>query len=190
MLKGIDRPACEPFAVNAPASTLITQRLILRNLTREDAPALAHILGDPEVMRFSVRGVMSERDTRAFIEHCQASYQTQGFGPWAVIERSSSTLLGFCGLNAERVDGADEIELGYRLAPEWWGKGLATQAAHAALSHSFDVLKLKAVIAIVEPANVASVRVIQKLGFEHYVHSQYHRRGVRIYRMTAQEWAG
>ena len=173
--------------MNSHSPTLITKRLILRNLMLEDAPALAHILGHPEVMRFSVPGVMSEADTLAFIERCQVSYRELGFGPWAVIERSSLTLVGFCGLNAERVDGADEIELGYRLAFEWWGKGLATEAAQCAVSYSFGVLKLKSLIAIVEPANVASVRVIQKLGFDGFVHSQYHRRGVRIYRMSGQD---
>jgi RimJ/RimL family protein N-acetyltransferase len=167
---------------------LVTERLVLRQLTPEDTSALARILGDPDVMRHSVGGVLSENATREFIEWCRLSYREHGFGPWAVVEQSTSLLAGFCGLNAERVEDADEIELGYRLAPGFWGKGLGTEAARSALAYGFDTLHLPGVIAIVEPANAASVRVIKKLGFGGYIHSQYHRRGVRIYRMTAGQW--
>lgn len=169
--------------------SLHTERLILRELSPEDTPALARILGDAEVMRHSVRGVLSERQTGEFIDGCRHSYRQYGFGPWAVVDRSSLTLAGFCGLNAERVDDVDEIEIGYRLAPEFWGKGLGTEAARAALSHGFDTVGIASMIAIVEPANVASVKVIQKLGFSGFIHSQYHRRSVRIYRMSAQQWS-
>ncbi len=175
--------------MNTSTSTVQTERLILRDLTVDDAPALAKILGDAEVMRHSVSGVLSEQATGEFIDWCRHSYRQNGFGPWAVVEKSSSTLAGFCGLNAERVDDADEIEIGYRLAPRFWGKGLGTEAARGALTHGFAKLRIESLIAIVEPANVASVKVIQKLGFSGFIHSQYHRHGVRIYRMNAQQWA-
>lgn len=175
--------------VEAADTLLETERLMLRRLTPDDRPALAQILGDSEVMQYSVAGVLSEKATGEFIEWCQYSYQQHGFGPWAVVEKSSAALAGFCGLNAERVDDADEIELGYRLAPAFWGRGLGTEAARAALRFGFEQLNVASVIAIVQPANVASVAVIQKLGFGGYVHSQYHRRAVRIYRMTALQWA-
>lgn len=175
--------------MNTSTSTLQTERLILRDLTDDDTPALAKILGDAKVMRHSVSGVLSEQATGEFIDWCRHSYRQNGFGPWAVVEKSSSTLAGFCGLNAERVDDADEIEIGYRLAPGFWGKGLGTEAARGALAHGFETLRIESLIAIVEPANVASVKVIQKLGFSGFIHSQYHRHGVRIYRMNAQQWA-
>jgi len=170
-------------------SALRTDRLILRELTSDDTSHLARILGDAEVMRHSVRGVMSEKSTGEFIEWCRQSYREHGFGPMAVVDKSTSTLAGFCGLNAERVDGADEVEIGYRLATAWWGRGLGTEAARATLTHAFGRLGVDSLIAIVEPTNAASVKVIQKLGFSGFIHSQYHRRGVRIYRMTEQQWA-
>ncbi len=170
-------------------SALRTDRLILRELTPDDTPALARILGDAEVMRHSVHGVMSEQSTGEFIEWCRHSYRQHGFGPMAVVDKSSSTLAGFCGLNAEQVDGADEVEIGYRLATAWWGRGIGTEAARATLAHAFGRLGVDSLIAIVEPTNVASVKVIQKLGFSGFIHSQYHRRGVRIYRMTEQQWS-
>jgi RimJ/RimL family protein N-acetyltransferase len=170
-------------------SALRTDRLILRELSGDDTQALASILGDAEVMRHSVRGVMSEKSTGEFIEWCRHSYREHGFGPMAVVDKSTSTLAGFCGLNAERVEGADEIEIGYRLATAWWGRGIGTEAARATLTHAFGRLGIDSLIAIVEPTNVASVKVIQKLGFSGFIHSQYHRRGVRIYRMTEPQWS-
>lgn len=168
---------------------LHTERLILREFTPDDTPALARVLGDPEVMRHSVGGVLSEQATGKFIDWCRHSYHQHGFGPWAVVDKSSSTLAGFCGLNAERVDEEDEIEIGYRLATSFWGKGLGTEAARGALSHGFDKLGIDSLIAIVEPANIASVKVIQKLGFSGFIHTQYYRHGVRIYRMNARQWS-
>jgi len=168
---------------------LHTERLILRELTPDDTPALAQILGDAEVMRHSVAGVLSEKATGEFIDWCRMSYRERGFGPWAVVEQSTSTLAGFCGLNAERVDEKDEVDIGYRLATGFWGKGLGTEAARSAMSYGFEQLGLSSLIAIVQPTNLASVNVIKKLGFGGFVHSQYHRQGVRIYRMTAQQWA-
>ena len=168
---------------------LHTERLILRELTPDDTPALAQMLGDAEVMRHSVAGVLSEKATGEFIDWCRISYRERGFGPWAVVEQSTSTLAGFCGLNAERVDEKDEVEIGYRLATGFWGKGLGTEAARSAMSYGFEQLGLSSLIAIVQPTNLASVNVIKKLGFGGFVHSQYHRQGVRIYRMTAKQWA-
>lgn len=175
--------------MNTPIPSVTTERLILRELMPDDTAALALILGDPDVMRHSVRGVLSEQATREFIDWCRLSYRQHGFGPWAVVDKSTSTLAGFCGLNAERVDDADEIEIGYRLASGFWGKGLGTEAARGALTHGFDTVGIDSLIAIVQPANVVSVKVIQKLGFSGYIHSQYHRQGVRIYRMNAQQWS-
>jgi RimJ/RimL family protein N-acetyltransferase len=172
-----------------PAGALLqTHHLTLRELTLADGPALSPILADPDVMRYSVRGVMTAHATHEFIQWCMESYAESGFGPWAVIHKASGTLVGFCGLNQERVDGADEIELGYRLAPPFWGRGLATEAVRATLEHGFNVLGLGSVIAIVQTPNVASVRVIQKTGFNSFVYSQYHRLAVRIYRMTREQW--
>lgn len=167
---------------------LHTDRLLLRELTAQDVPALAAILADTQVMRHSVGGVMSEKATREFVAGCVFSYQANDFGPWAVIEKTSSTLIGFCGLNAEPVEGVEEVEIGYRLARAYWGRGLATEAATATRDHAFGCLGIDSLIAIVEPENIASINVIEKLGFNTFIHSQYHRRGVKIYRMTRPRW--
>ncbi|MEE4754557.1 GNAT family N-acetyltransferase [Pseudomonas alliivorans] len=169
-------------------NTTRTDRLVLRDFEVADVPALAGILGDPHVMRYSVRGVLSEQATGEFVRNCMHAYSADGFGPQAVIEVETNRLIGFCGLNAEQVDQVMEVEIGYRLAPSYWGRGLASEAALATLRHGFQTLQLASVIAIVQPENIASVRVLHKAGFRDYIHSQYHRLGVRIYRLTLEQW--
>ncbi|MBP0943620.1 GNAT family N-acetyltransferase [Pseudomonas alliivorans] len=169
-------------------NTTRTDRLVLRDFEVADVPALAGILGDPHVMRYSVRGVLSEQATGEFVRNCMHAYSADGFGPQAVIEVETNRLIGFCGLNAEQVDQVMEVEIGYRLAPSYWGRGLASEAALVTLRHGFETLQLASVIAIVQPENIASVRVLHKAGFRDYIHSQYHRLGVRIYRLTLEQW--
>lgn len=175
--------------MNLQPLALPTPRLVIRHFQTADVPALAAVLGDAQVMRFSVRGVMDERAVGEFVHNCMACYHADGFGPMAVVEVESAQLIGFCGLNAEMVDGAREVEIGYRLSPRFWGRGLATEAVEASLRHGFETLGLGSIIAIVQPQNVASVRVLHKVGFHDYIHSQYHRLGVRIYRLTGSQWA-
>ncbi|MCD5991765.1 GNAT family N-acetyltransferase [Pseudomonas sp. CDFA 553] len=167
---------------------LETQRMILRQLSSADVPPMTQILINPEVMRYSVRGVLGESATAEFIDWSLQSYAHHGFGPWAVVEKASGVLMGFCALNRESVDGVEEVEIGYRLAPQFWGRGLATEIVRATLGYGFEHLGLRSIIAIVQPANVASVRVIQKVGFNAFVYSQYHRLGVKIYRLNRDEW--
>jgi RimJ/RimL family protein N-acetyltransferase len=174
--------------MNTDDVVLHTERLTLRPLTRADVQPMAKILGDPHVMRYSVRGTLNEAATAEFVLWSIQSYALCGFGPWAVDDKATGALIGFCALNQENVDGAEEVEIGYRLAQPFWGQGLATEIVRATLAYGFESLGLRSIIAIVQPANVASVRVIQKVGFNAFVYSQYHRLGVRIYRLNREEW--
>ncbi len=166
-----------------------TARLLIRPLSLEDVPALSAILGDPEVMKHSVRGVCDEAATRQFVEWCLASYESQGVGPWALVERDSSALVGFCGIGPERVGDTEEINLGYRLARRFWGRGLATESAHAVLTYAFEVKGCESVVVIIEPAHLASLRVAGKCGFHRYQEIEFHGRPVRLYRMTRDAWS-
>ncbi|HSJ87148.1 MAG TPA: GNAT family N-acetyltransferase, partial [Anaerolineales bacterium] len=87
---------------------------------------------------------------------------------YAVIERSSSGLIGYCGLfHFPDVNGQEEIELGYRLKRAAWGQGYATQAARAVRDFAFHALNIKRLIALIDPENVSSIRVAEKIGM-HY----------------------
>src|SRR5207244_1125915 len=93
-----------------------------------------------------------------------ADYQKHGFGRWACVLKSSGEVVGFAGL--KYLHDLEEVDLGYRLLPNYWGFGLATKAARAALDHGFTRLGLHRIIGLVLPENVASVRVLGKCGLK------------------------
>lgn len=161
---------------------LETPRLILREFKIEDCQEIAPILANPRVMKFSSTGALSAAQTQEKIESFMASYAKYGFGKWAVILKETSSIIGYCGLAVEILDGQEIIEIGYRLDEPFWGKGFATEAASAALQHSFKNLKIAEIIGIVSPENVASVRVLKKLGMRCDRQTIFHGFNVDIYR--------
>ncbi|ERO60652.1 GNAT family N-acetyltransferase [Pseudomonas piscis] len=165
-----------------------TPRLIGRPLSREDLPALTAILSDPWVMKHSLRGVCDEQATSRFIDECLVCYAEQGMGPWALVERGTGELLGFCGVSPEQVGGVQEANLGYRLARRFWNRGLATEAVRGVLALVFGPLGLDCVVVIIEPDHGASLRVAEKAGFSEYQQMEFHQRPVRLYRMGGQHW--
>lgn len=97
-----------------------TERLVARQLSLQDVPALTEILSDPEVMKYSVRGVCDEGATRKFIDWCIGCYSSHGIEPWALLEKISGGLIGFSGVGPELVNDVEETNLGYRLARRFW----------------------------------------------------------------------
>lgn len=167
-----------------------TDRLLIRSLELEDAADLVHVLGDPEVMRFSIKGICTLEDIRQFIERAMSSYEERGFGQWALVEKTSSRVIGYCGFGLLTIEDAQQIEIGYRLARQYWGQGFITEAACKVLAYGFGQLALETIVAIIQPENVGSVRVAEKAGFNHFKESRYHGRDVRIYRKKLSEWIG
>lgn len=161
-----------------------TERLLVRQLSRDDLPALTVILSDPAVMKFSVRGVCDEAATAEFIDWCLGCYTSHGFGPWALIEKSSGEFVGFCGVGPEQIAGIEEVNLGYRLAQRFWNQGFATEAVIGTLDHAFSRLGCHSVVVIIEPEHKASVRVCEKAGFVHFENTEFHGRSVRLYRLS------
>src|SRR4051794_15579301 len=113
-------------------------------------------------MRYVATGPMADLAvTERLIDDYSAHQRRHGYSFWAIIERSSGTLIGDSGLYRTP---AGEVELGYTLGTEWWRRGYATEAAGQWLSAAFGELGLPEVVALAEPANVASVHVLEKLG--------------------------
>ena len=166
-----------------------TERLLIRPFCLEDVTQLASILSDPEVMRYSVRGICDDAATRKFIEWCISCYESHGVGPWALIDKKSSDLIGFCGVSPEVVDNAEEINLGYRLAKRYWGVGLASESARAALIYAFSKKHVDSVVAIVEPEHIASRRVAEKVGFSNYKNVEFYGKPIRLYRLNHDQWS-
>lgn len=159
-----------------------TRRMHIRTLSASDVPELAAILADPEVMRHSVRGVLTECQTREFVDWCVSLYRERGFGPCALVKKQSEALVGFCGLSPESIDGAEEIHVGYRLGQQFWRQGLATEAVSAVVASGFRQHALPVIAAIVEPEHIASVRVLEKSGFSTFEQKVFRGRQVRVYR--------
>jgi [ribosomal protein S5]-alanine N-acetyltransferase len=145
-----------------------TERLILRPLALADLGPMHDVYGEREVMRYIGSGGShsetvddSERRLQRLIDHQEA----HGFSLWAVTDRDSGTVMGDAGLILLGHRGP-EIELGYRLAKPYWGKGYATEAAAAWLAHGFGELGLERIVAVTHPENLASQRVLEKVGMQ------------------------
>ena len=162
-----------------------TDRLRLREFTAADAAALHAVLGDPEVMHYSLTGARTlaevEDTIRDFCEH----YRHDGYGLWAVVEKSSAAVIGFCGIKPLEVDGIPQVELGYRLARAYWGRGLATEAATAVRDFAFHQLHIRRLVAAIEPANTRSRRVAEKLGMRYWRSYNYRGRPCELYALSA-----
>jgi [ribosomal protein S5]-alanine N-acetyltransferase len=133
-----------------------------------DVEAMCGVFGDPEVMRFG-DGIHTKQWVQAWLRTClERYYQTWGFGPYAVVEKRSQEVIGFCGLFFfPDVVGQPEVELGYRLVRSAWGQGFATEAAQAVRDFAFTTLGIKRLIAMIDPSNTASIRVAEKIGMRY-----------------------
>ncbi|WP_320671208.1 GNAT family N-acetyltransferase [Patulibacter defluvii] len=156
---------------------LRTARTLLRPWRDEDEPAMQAINRDPQVTRYLNRPV-DAATVAGFHAAVQAHWAAHGFGAWAVESREpgrEGAFLGFVGIAfpAFLPAVAARPELGWRLAREHWGRGLATEAAHAARADAHERCGLDALISIIHPENRGSQRVAEKLGMtvERQVHN-------------------
>jgi RimJ/RimL family protein N-acetyltransferase len=167
---------------------LETDRLRLRTWTPDDAEAAFPIYSDPEVMRFLSTFARNLDDVRAIVQRRIDHQERHGFTIWAVVEKATSGLVGACGL--KHLDDGPEIEVGYHLARPAWGKGYATEAARACLRHGFDRLGLPRIVAVVDPLNHASQRVIEKIGLKFERMGRYYNKELRYYAAQRGDPAG
>ncbi|WP_158264951.1 GNAT family N-acetyltransferase [Blastopirellula marina] len=138
--------------------------MYLREWTPDDWLRFRPLATDPRVLRYIGDGKPwdDERIQRRITGLIELSAQ-RGWIIWPVIHRADSELIGFCGFG----DGfLPEVEIGWRLRPEYWGQGLATEAARAVLEYGFQRWNFPRIISVAQPANAASIRVMEKLGLE------------------------
>ena len=156
----------------ADAWELLTDRLRLRPYRLDDVEKMFGVFGHPEVMRYSMSGPDKTVDaTRTRVQKLMDHQAKFGFSLWVVEDRATGELLGDCGL--KQLEEGPQIEGGYRFGRPHWGKGYAPEGAAASVRYGFDTLKLERIVAVVEPANVASCGVLEKVGLklqgqEHY----------------------
>jgi len=152
---------------------LETTRLVLRPFVPEDLGVLHGFFTDSDVRRFLWDDrVIRREEVRGLINASLDSFARQGFGQWVARNRRTRAFVGFCGLRP--IEETPEIEILYGLVRERWGEGLATEAGHAVLTHAFLEVGLARVVGRTDSPNLASVRVLERLGMrfegEHAVH--------------------
>ncbi len=163
-----------------------TPRLILRQLTLDDIDDLAAIYADPVVMRF-FDGTYTHEITKQWLEErVFECYEKKGWGLWATIYKMNNKLIGRCGLIPQIVDGLEEVEIGYLLAKEYWGMGLATEAACISRDYGWEKLQANRLISLIAPDNIASQKVAKKVGLTYEKETFMWNKTIRIYSIYAK----
>lgn len=142
-----------------------TPRLTLRRLTTGDAPFILTLLNEPSFVRnIGDRGVRTIADAESYIAAGPlASYQRHGFGLYLVELNAPAVAMGICGL--VKRDTLPDVDIGFAFLPQFWSRGFAFESASAVRDHARDDVGLRRLVAIVDPVNAGSIRVVLKLGF-------------------------
>jgi RimJ/RimL family protein N-acetyltransferase len=171
---------------------ILTARLRLRRWNLDDVIALGEVFAKPPVWEFPFGRGFSAQETEAFLAHRIAEQATGGWAEWAVELRETGRLIGYIGLSEPHFlpEVMPAVEIGWRLDPVVWGRGLATEGARGALDHGFASSELHEVVSIYQPANAASERVMMRLGMRFDRDTVHPTRAValRVYRLTRLEW--
>lgn len=165
-----------------PVTPPDTDRLRFRGWWNDDFDPFHAICSNSRVMKHVGDGeVWQSERTHQFIQSANENLWDYGYCQRALIHKADDKLIGYCGFVKTETDP----EIGWRLAPDYWGQGLATEAARAALKYGFVVLNFNRVTATVQSENTASVRVIEKLGMTLERRFDRDGRGVMVYAVSA-----
>lgn len=165
--------------------TIETERLRLRPLTNDDFEDLHRLLSDPDVVRYVGSGKpLLREETETALTSIISHWERHGFGRWAVIYKETGEFVGFGGLRML----IDTPEVVYHLTPRFWGKGLATEIAKAALRYGFAEHDFPRIVAIAKPANLASVHVMEKIGMHYEMHTSYYNIDVVQYSLMREQF--
>ena len=147
-------------------TVLETERLILRHFNLDDAPFVLTLLNEPSFLQYiGDKKVRTLDDARQYITNGpRASYERHGFGLYRVELAGSNTPIGMCGLLKR--DELPDPDIGFAFLPDYWNKGFAFEAATAVLNYAREQLKLHRVLAIVNPDNDASIKLLERLGLK------------------------
>jgi RimJ/RimL family protein N-acetyltransferase len=157
-----------PRPLVRPGPELRSERLLLRRWQAEELEPCAEMNADPQVMEHLPRPY-SRAESAAFIAQMEHSFDEHGYGLWALELIGEAPFVGCVGLLDVRheLPFAPAIEIGWRLARPWWGRGFATEAASAVVAHAFGKLALRELVAYTARRNERSRRVMQRLGMRH-----------------------
>ena len=166
---------------------ILTTRLSLRPYTLDDLDLLAGLYADADVTATTKLGQLSRAQSEDNLNAYLSTWSKFGFGVCAVFDRASGEYVGESGLFERESRG--DLALRYIIAKEFWGKGLAFEAAHATIEHAFQTMDLGRILAFVEGPNKASRHIAKKLGFTEEGSMQITKCVLYRYAMNADEWA-
>jgi len=144
---------------------LKTERLLLRELNTGDAVSFYELNLNANVIKYTGDAAFENVEATALFLQNYKDYQENGYGRWAVIDQSNGAFLGWCGLKYSKE--THETDIGFRFFEHCWNKGYATESARACLDYGFKELGLKTIIGRAMEANIASIRVLEKLGLSY-----------------------
>jgi len=169
--------------------TLETDRIRLMPWHFADFAAFRPIATDPDVMRYIHNGVpWNDDQIREFVRRQMRHAAANQFCLWRIVRKPDGKMLGFCGLQLLKIEGQRDVEIGWWLAKTCWRRGIATEAARAAMRFAFDKAKLRRVIAIAQPENDASVRIMRKLGMRFECDGTH--KGIHVVFYSIRRYAG
>ena len=169
---------------------LETERLLLRQVIIDDLEQWAKgVFADPDAMRYMPKREMTPlaRAERA-MNNFNRYWTQHGLGAWGVTDKKNGQFLGSCYLEPPEDSGTGDVELGYDLAKPFWGQGIATEAARAAVRFSFENNNLERIVAIVVPENIGSWRVLEHIGFIYEKKAHIYDVDVVYYAITREQF--
>lgn len=151
---------------------LETERLILREMLPDDAKGMFELDSNPKVHKYlGSKPIKTIEESQKMIDNVRNQYINQGIGRWATIEKATDDFIGWSGLklNFEKTinNHINFYDIGYRFMPRYWGKGYATESAIATLDYAFKTMKIETVVGMAEVENIASKKVLQKIGLQY-----------------------
>lgn len=166
---------------------LETERLLIRKFTMDDLPALIELRSDPEVYKYLGGTRLQnpqtiEKRLRAYIDCCERF----GFGSCALIWKETGEMCGWGGLMP--LENTGEIEVGYGMAKQFWGKGIGYECARAWVEYGFEKAGLERIVAIAVPENVGSWRIMEKLGMRYEKTEEHYGLDCLFYSITKEEF--
>ena len=169
-----------------------TERLLLRRWQPGDLEELAGVFQKPQVWWYPFKRGWTAAETEAFLTRQLDEWDTRGWSMWAAVAKADAALIGYVGLSVPDFlpEVMPAVEVGWRIDPDYWGRGLATEGGRAALDCGFSELGLDEIVSICELDNVASLRVMQRLGMAQDHETHHPRLGVPLHvlRIDREGW--
>ncbi len=156
-----------------PPNVLTTQRLKLRELLASDHGFVQSMIDDPEVMGYYPAALI-KGGADPWLERQFNRYAAYGHGLWLVLRIDDNLPIGLAGLSRNKLNGKEEIELGYLFHQPYWGRGYATEAAAGCLKYGFEVLRATRIVALIRAVNLPSRAVAGRLGMTHQGYTEHY----------------